>query len=710
MGHKRKTVSLTLESTVSSDDAPPSRDELFSIIYEEDRVYLYQDSARDHIISGQDLPLRCHYEGNDFEIDYRSLSGAANGWKEWTTSVSIRFQEPLKSVSILSSMWVCTGIEIFFDVTILNQLASCWCHTTHTFLVNWVEFSVTLEDVYALLLLPICGITSASEPLSKDEKDLLSGLTEASNDLKKMMPRAVRRALYPLACKLARGKQLPIGAFYLGTLYHNLDSIVRDINSGSMKKISVVESSFLQLFIWEHFHKLAPPRKCLKDGSPRAWSRFCSRLKGSVQLTDIVDYISEFNFHPYLTNICAYFTLDMCDGSVVPLTSEVRSNLNISRGGIRFWFAICLPRWLLFLQDNSKSLSWSFISYCPDRVARKFGFDQHVPHDRKAGSLEKAPKSCLLGSLQVSKRSHDLFQLPCPTEGEDLTTETGAHITSQETQLVDPPGHGLVGERHVPSRSIPDDMMSTFLEGDQSVLANSSHDGAISGSIQTTIPVGPIPTIASFGTGGFLDFSKTSNLFSQDQEDISSRTPTMANIGQNSHKACPSAPTDNPLVIEHNQVESEYGKDLAALVGLDSECLAPLGPYTSQFCSLYASLDKDFTSFFENLSPIKKSLFIQLSSPCLPLLRLTFEISEQHYSHLEYWKILFLIFLERPSVLGKIVESYFEVVNSSIRYRHLVGELEKICEERDIKVREIEELNHKIVGSVTPVLGSKRVQ
>ncbi|KAM6546140.1 hypothetical protein CsatB_026876 [Cannabis sativa] len=270
-------------------------------------------------------------------------------------------------------------------------------------------------------------------------------------------------------------------------------------------------------------------------------------------------------------------------------------------------------------------------------------------------------------------------------------------------------------------------MMSAFLEGDQIVLgdvcwgsnlskkgaethtnhrlqrlpcsANSSHDGAISGSSQTTIPVGPIPTIASFGTGGFLDFPKTSNLFSQDQEDISSRTSTMANISQNAHKACPSAPTDNPLVVEHIQVESEYGKDLAALVGLDSECLAPLGPYTSQFFSLYASLDKDFTSLFENLSPIKKSLFIQLSSPCLPLLRLTFIISEQHYSHLlEYWKILCLIFPERPSVLGKIVESYFEAVNSSIRYRHLVGELEKMCEERDIKVREVEELNHKIAG------------
>ncbi|XP_060974383.1 uncharacterized protein LOC133039489 [Cannabis sativa] len=350
-------------------------------------------------------------------------------------------------------MWVCSGIEIFRDVTILNQLVSCWCPTTHTFLVNWGEFSVTLEDVYALLLLPICGITSAIEPLSKDEKDLLSALTEASNDFKKnnatcdmhewithfhrgngyslvelaacitlwlsrcvfpsKQSRSVRRALYPLACKLARGKQLPIGAFYLGTLYHNLDSIIRDINFGSMKTISALDASFLQLFIWERFHKLAPPRKCLKDGSPRAWSQFRSRLKGSVQLTDIVYYISEFNFRPYLTNIDAYFTLDMYDGSVVPLTSEVRSNLNISRGGIGFWFAICLPRWLLCLQDNSKSLSWSFISYRPDRVARKFGFDQHVPHDRKAGSLEKATKSCLLGSLQVSKRSHNLFQLPC---------------------------------------------------------------------------------------------------------------------------------------------------------------------------------------------------------------------------------------------------------------------------------------------------------
>ncbi|KAF4381788.1 hypothetical protein F8388_008964 [Cannabis sativa] len=457
--------------------------------------------------------------------------------------------------------------------------------------------------------------------------------------------RSVRRALYPLACKLARGKQLPIGAFYLGTLYHNLDSIVRDINS------------------------------------------------------------RKFNFRSYLTNIDAYFTLDMYDGSVVPLTSEVRSNLNISRGGVGFRFAICLPQWLLCLQDNSKSLSWS---------------------------LEKASKSCLLGSLQVSKPSYDLFQIPCkgrqggvsskfvdlwmrqnniwsvcqskncdrergPTEGEDLTTETGAHITSQETQPVDPPRHGLVGEHHVPSRSIPDDMMSTFLEGDQSVLDDACWGSNL--SEKDCIPVGPIPTIASFGTGGFLDFSKTSNLFSQDEEDISSRTPTMANIGQNAHKAYPSAPTDNPLVIEHTQVESEYGKDLATLVGLDSECLAPLGPYTSRFCSLYASLYKDFISLLENLSPIKKSLFIQLSSPCLPLLRLTFEISEQHYSHLlEYWKILCLILSERPSVLGKIVESYFETVNSSIRYHHLVGELEKMCEERDIKVREIEELNHKIAG------------
>uniref|UniRef100_A0A803NJ34 Uncharacterized protein n=1 Tax=Cannabis sativa TaxID=3483 RepID=A0A803NJ34_CANSA len=360
----------------------------------------------------------------------------------------------------------------------------------------------------------------------------------------------------------------------------------------------------------------------------------------------------------------------MYDGSVLPLTSEVRSNLNISRGSIGFLFAICLPRWLLCLQDNSKSLSWSFISYRPDRVARQFGFNQHVPHDRKAErqggvSSKFADLWMRQNNIWPVCHSKNRDREKGPTEVEDLITETGAHITSQEIQPVDPPGHGLVGERHVPSKSIPDDMMSAFLEGDQSVL--SDHDGAISGSIQTTIPVGPIPTIASFGTGGFLDFPKTSNLFSQDQVDISS--------------------------------QSEYGKDLAALVGLDSECLAPLGPYTSRFCSLYASLDKDFTSFFENLSPIKKSLFIQLSSPCLPLLRLTFEISEQHYSHLlEYWKILCLIFPERPSVLGKIVESYFEVVNSSIRYRHLVGELEKMCEERDIKVREVEKLNHKIAG------------
>ncbi|KAM6550848.1 hypothetical protein CsatB_000656 [Cannabis sativa] len=102
----------------------------------------------------------------------------------------------------------------------------------------------------------------------------------------------------------------------------------------------------------------------------------------------------------------------MYPGSVVPLRDEVRSSFTTSAGEAGFWFVVCLPRSLLCLRDDPKSLSWSFVSYRPDRVARQFGFDQHVPHDRKIGDLEKAKQSCLLGSFQLSKQSHDTFRLP----------------------------------------------------------------------------------------------------------------------------------------------------------------------------------------------------------------------------------------------------------------------------------------------------------
>ncbi|KAM6547613.1 hypothetical protein CsatB_019289 [Cannabis sativa] len=436
--------------------APLLRRDFFPRILETDGIYLYQDSTNDYIVPDGDLPLCHRYSKNDLAVEYRSRSGVIQGWKGWISSVATRFSTPLSSAKILSPMLASSDLEIYRVKSSLDQLVSYWSKATHTFIVNWGEFSITLEDVYALLLLPICGTTSLVSPLSNDEQSLLSSLTLAVEDLKKrymkkkqydlldwvryfhqedsqdlvelascialwlsryIFPsktsrRTVQSAMFPLACRLAYGKHFPLGAAYLGTLYHNLNSIITDANSYSENKevISSIDACFLQMFIWERFPKLAPIRKSLQPGEPRPWAWVSSKCWKT--LCNVTKDVSNFTFRPYLTNNCTYFTLDMYPGSVVPLTDEVRSSFTTSAGEAGFWFVVCLPRSLLCLRDDPKSLSWSFVSYRPDRVARQFGFDQHVPHDRKIGDLEKAKQSCLLGSFQLSKQSHDTFRLP----------------------------------------------------------------------------------------------------------------------------------------------------------------------------------------------------------------------------------------------------------------------------------------------------------
>ncbi|KAF4377904.1 hypothetical protein F8388_018505 [Cannabis sativa] len=252
-----------------SMDPPLCRD-LFPRILETDGIYLYQHSMNDYIVLDGDLPLCYRYSKNDLAVEYRSRSGVTQGWKRWISCVATRFSTPLSSAKILSPMLASSDLEIYRVKSSLDQLVSYWSKATHTFIVNWGEFTITLEDVYALLLLPIFGTTSLVSPLSNDEQSLLSSLTLAVEDLKYIFPsktsrRTVQSAMFPLAYRLAYGKHFPLGAAYLGTLYHNLDSINTDANSYSENKeaISSIDACFLQMFIWEHFPKLAPIRKSL---------------------------------------------------------------------------------------------------------------------------------------------------------------------------------------------------------------------------------------------------------------------------------------------------------------------------------------------------------------------------------------------------------------------------------------------------------------
>ncbi|KAM6542840.1 hypothetical protein CsatB_007287 [Cannabis sativa] len=683
---KRKKTSSNSESLPQAKNnifpcehsmAPLLRRDLFPCILETDGIYLYQDSTNDYIVPDGDLPLCYRYSKNDLAVEYRSRSGVIQGWKGWISSVATRFSTPLSSAKILSPMLASSDLEIYRVKSSLDQLVSYWSKATHTFIVNWGEFTITLEDVYALLLLPICGTTSLVSPLSNDEQSLLSSLTLAVEDLKKrymkkkqydlldwvryfhqedsqdlvelascialwlsryIFPsktsrRTVQSAMFPLACRLAYGKHFPLGAAYLGTLYHNLDSIITDANSYSENKevISSIDACFLQMFIWERFPKLAPIRKSLQPGEPRPWAWVSSKCWKT--LCNVTKDVSNFTFRPYLTNNCTYFTLDMYPGSVVPLTDEVRSSFTTSAGEAGFWFVVCLPRSLLCLRDDPKSLSWSFVSYRPDRVARQFGFDQHVPHDRKIGDLEKAKQSCLLGSFQLSKQSHDTFRLPdkdreggvsvkfaniwmrhhyiglisqgetCDRE-KDVGPSSGVYIPLQKSPPLAPSEVCLVDEGHTPVALVgkPSDALGGNSHGnDVAVRPNSEprpfHCSGTNGDsdattnlvitryplvpsssssiFQSTITQGLAPTTAPLKAAGFAGFSRTLNPFS-----LSQMHATYTD--RSTPELCLPAPPSSLLAAGSMHVSLERSEDLTTLVGRDSIHLSSHKSHASQ--------------------------------------------------------------------------------------------------------------------------------
>ncbi|KAM6569799.1 hypothetical protein CsatB_017784 [Cannabis sativa] len=442
----------------------------------------------------------------------------------------------------------------------------------------------------------------------------------------------------------------------------------------------------------------------------------------------------------------------MYPGSVVPLTDEVRSSFTTSAGEAGFWFVVYLPRSLLCLRDDPKSLSWSFVSYRPDRVARQFGFDQHVPHDRKIGDLEKAKQSCLFGSFQLSKQSHDTFRLPdkdreggvsvkfaniwmrhhyiglisqgetCDRE-KDVGPSSGVYIPLQKSPPLAPSEVCLVDEGHTPVALVgkPSDALGGNSHGnDVAVRPNSEprpfHCSGTNGDsdattnlvitryplvpssssiiFQSTITHGLAPTTAPLKTHATYTDRSTPELCLPPPPSSLLAAGSMhthaTDTDRSTHELCLQTPPSNLLAASSTYVGLERSEDLTTLVGRDAIHLSSYEPQASQFYSRYTSIDKDFASFFKGLSQSEKILFIQLITPVLPLLQFEYAVSETYCSLLsENWRILCLVFSKQPPILKKLIESYLETVRSSIRHCQLVEELNTLREAR-------KDLDHKI--------------
>ncbi|XP_026378783.1 uncharacterized protein LOC113273248 [Papaver somniferum] len=316
--------------------------------------------------------------------------------------------------------------------------------------IMWGEFTITLEDVVALLHLPVTSNFPAS--LSADENAISNALTTAMHDINKLSSKScyahwlkdvfednenlLKPFVIPFAIKIAQGEKLPIGSLFLASLFSSLDSLVMDssVSNGFLKVETYVNTLFLQDLLWERFKNYAPiPRSILsgpnvdnryvlseKDNARiMRWSTKKPRHK--TRLTSVLDNESEFNFFPWVSIppfVSQLITFNKDEENVV-----LKSGADLSDGERSFVLS-CTPGYLVSVIHGKILVE----GYNIDRAARQMGLDQCVPDVRK----EKPSVDQLKASLDCTHLSgHEYL----PPFSDRVAYATPGYVTFWSQQL-----------------------------------------------------------------------------------------------------------------------------------------------------------------------------------------------------------------------------------------------------------------------------------
>ena len=393
-------------------------------------------TTQNKLVSPQSVVRFC-LQGNHFAASQINLKLSRrplkdfSGWSRFMLGHD-RVRAALNSAQVTRAVQAAGDLIITHDIPGMISLLIRWCIPTHTFICRWGEFTITLEDVVALLHLPVTG--NFPGELSAEEKEISDVLEAKMHELNKSPSSCYARWLsywwprdrplpYPVdsifmiaallclwlsrdifedrrallkpfvihfAIKMAKGEKVPIGSLFLGSLYANLDSLAVDssISDGFMKVDTYVNTMFLQALMWEHLESYAPvPRNSFpgrkvdtrdslleeNDARIMRWSR--KKPRSDTCFTDILDMENEFNFRPWQ--------------SVPPLFSQLVTfntadeNIKLKTGaglseGERSFILSCTPGFLISIMGGEFQME----EYNIDRAARQMGLDQCIPSYR----------------------------------------------------------------------------------------------------------------------------------------------------------------------------------------------------------------------------------------------------------------------------------------------------------------------------------------
>ncbi|CAL2234053.1 unnamed protein product [Prunus armeniaca] len=356
----------------------------------------------------------------------------SKGWSEW---VDAELKNPstrdiLSRAGVLEAIFASKACDIHIEVKALRHLVRRWSTETHTFICSWGEFTPTLEDVANIFHLPLCGsqdpfhIALTAEDGPKLEILRKGAPTSPSTSLRfsnwiqffgnsdrdepcrlaafvslwlgrflfcDFSQDCLHGRVFPLALAIARGSMIPLAPMFLGHLYRLLDQIqfLEKGAAGTMAVETFVNSSFLQIFLWERFKGIevsplpyskaeslvASDEDSYVPGSLPLICRWFRRMQRKGQnFLELLDDVEQFIFRPYCASSEGFKSMPLYADSAALMEALAMPTQGCRLRREALMSAACLP--LPTFGDDHLEIS---VHYSPYRVRRQLGFDQGVP-------------------------------------------------------------------------------------------------------------------------------------------------------------------------------------------------------------------------------------------------------------------------------------------------------------------------------------------
>ena len=135
------------------------------------------------------------------DVVFKSHTSVSKGWRSWCRRVLAHppFMEILQRVKLVETILVFSNLKISKDNKSLLSLLYCWNSITHTFFIGCQEISLSLEDVYEILRLP----------LFRDGEVVNISLSPDKSKAMKFLEDAMKKTLKKPILKVAKKRKAP---------------------------------------------------------------------------------------------------------------------------------------------------------------------------------------------------------------------------------------------------------------------------------------------------------------------------------------------------------------------------------------------------------------------------------------------------------------------------------------------------------------------